>query len=712
MDINQKITEELGVKLWQVEAAVKLIDEGNTIPFIARYRKEATGTLDDEQLRKLYERLVYLRNLEEKKEQVLASIEEQGKLTEELKKQILEAQTQVVVEDLYRPYRPKRRTRATIAKEKGLEPLANTILLQMTKKTLEEEASAYIDQEKEVNTWQEALQGAGDILAETISDDANYRIRIRSLTQKEGKIVTEAKDEKAASVYEMYYQYEEPVTKMAGYRVLAINRGEKEKFLTVKLEAPEDRILGYLRKQIMVRENPQTSEFLEKVIEDSYRRLIAPAVEREIRNALTEQAEDGAIQVFGKNLETLDMKAMSADARRALDNVGMSIDEYTLVAGLPVGYMQFVEIARELDKKNIKLIVLDEPTAVLTEKEAEQFLECVKKVAEKGIAFIFISHKLDEVKRYTHHTFVLRDGEMVGDYDTAELSTIKMSELMVGRKVEILNRDITEESADENQKACLELEHFGVSMPGEVARDITFSVKKGEIFGIGGLAGHGKISIANGIMGLYPSKGSVKIHGKTMNVAKTNDTLNEGIAFVSEDRRGVGLMLDESIELNISIAALKTKNRFITKKFGIPFYDKKGAIEYAKKMIEELDIRCTGYAQPVKSLSGGNQQKVCIARALTLEPDILFVSEPTRGIDIGAKKMILDSLLKLNKEKGVTVIITSSELAELRSVCNRIAIITEGKVAGILRSDEDDYKFGLLMSGSKVEDAKKEAEKE
>ena len=305
MNINQRLAEELKIELWQVEAAVKLIDEGNTIPFISRYRKEVTGSLNDEVLRKLSERLTYLRNLEDKKKQVLASIEEQGKLTDELREKIQAAETLVVVEDLYRP---KRRTRATIAKEKGLEPLANTILLQMTKKTLEEEASAYIDPEKEVNTWQEALQGAGDILAETISDDANYRIRIRSLTQKEGKIVTEAKDEKAASVYEMYYQYEEPVAKMAGYRVLAINRGEKEKFLTVKLEAPEDRILGYLRKQIMVRENPQTSEFLEKVIEDSYRRLIAPAVEREIRNALTEKAEDGAIQVFGKNMEQLLMQ--------------------------------------------------------------------------------------------------------------------------------------------------------------------------------------------------------------------------------------------------------------------------------------------------------------------------------------------------------------------------------------------------------------------
>ena len=270
-----------------------------------------------------------------------------------------------------------------------------------------------------------------------------------------------------------------------------------------------------------------------------------------------------------------------------------------------------------------------------------------------------------------------------------------------------MNREMGHE--EENEEVCLEFYHFGVSMPGEVARDVSFQVKKGEIFWIGGLAGHGKISIANGVMGLYPSKGEVKVHGRVLDVTKTKDTLDDGIAFVSEDRRGVGLMLDESIELNIAIAALKTKDKFIVKKFGIPFYDKKGAIEYAKKMIKDLDIRCTGHAQPVKSLSGGNQQKVCIARALTLEPDILFVSEPTRGIDIGAKKMILDSLMKLNKEKGVTVIITSSELAELRSVCNRIAIVTEGRIAGILRSDDKDYKFGLLMSGSKLVDADEEA---
>ena len=308
MDIIKKIASELEVQAWQVEAAVKLIDEGNTIPFIARYRKEATGTLDDEQLRKLHERLVYLRNLEEKKQQVLASIEDQGKLTEELKKKILEAQTQVLVEDLYRPYRPKRRTRATIAKEKGLEGLANIILLQMTKKPLEEEAKAYLNEEKEVCTVQDAINGAKDILAESISDEAAYRTRIREMTEKEGVLTAEAKDEKAESVYEMYYHFQEPVSKLAGHRVLALNRGEKEKILNVKLEAPEERILRYLEKQIIKKENPNTTDILKEVAEDSYRRLIAPAIEREIRNALTEKAEEGAINVFGKNLQQLLMQ--------------------------------------------------------------------------------------------------------------------------------------------------------------------------------------------------------------------------------------------------------------------------------------------------------------------------------------------------------------------------------------------------------------------
>lgn len=308
MDIIKRLTEELGVQRWQVEAAVKLIDEGNTIPFISRYRKEATGSLNDEELRNLNERLSYLRGLKDKKNQVLGSIEEQGKLTEELKAQILAVETLVAVEDLYRPYRPKRRTRATMAKEKGLEGLADLIRLQMTKKPLEEEAQAWISEEKGVLTAEEAIAGAGDILAEAISDEADYRTYIRKLTFDEGQLLSEAKDEKAETVYEMYYHFEEPVKKAAGHRILALNRGEAEKALTVRIEAPEERILRYLEKKVIVRENPFTTPVLKAVIADSYQRLIAPSIEREIRNELTEKAEDGAIRVFGKNLEQLLMQ--------------------------------------------------------------------------------------------------------------------------------------------------------------------------------------------------------------------------------------------------------------------------------------------------------------------------------------------------------------------------------------------------------------------
>lgn len=308
MDIIAKISEELGIKKQQTEAAVKLIDEGNTIPFIARYRKEVTGALGDETLRNLFERLGYLRNLEERKETVLASIREQGALTEELVAQLAAAETMVVVEDLYRPYKPKRRTRATIAKENGLEPLADIISLQVIKTPLAEEAEKFIDADKGVMTADDAIAGAKDILAERISDGADYRSRIREMTMKKGRMVSAAKDEKAESVYEMYYAFDEPVAKLAGHRILALNRGENEKFLTVRVEAPEDEVLRYLERQVIVRDNPQTAGVLKEVVSDAYDRLIAPAIEREIRSELTERAEDGAVRVFGKNLEQLLMQ--------------------------------------------------------------------------------------------------------------------------------------------------------------------------------------------------------------------------------------------------------------------------------------------------------------------------------------------------------------------------------------------------------------------
>ena len=308
MDILQVIADELQIKKGQVEKSVELIDEGATIPFIARYRKEVTGSLNDEQLRALSERLVYLRNLEEKKASVLATIEEQGKLTDELKKQIEAVMTMVALEDLYRPYRPKRRTRATIAKEKGLEPLAEILRAQATTRTIEEEATAFVDAEKGVESVQDAIDGAKDILAEVYADDADYRTKLRAMTKESGSLVAKAKDEEADSVYEMYYDFSEPIKKLVGHRILAINRGEAEKFLTVKIEAPRQEILLWLVKQIIGNMKHDSASYLYEAITDSYDRLIAPSIEREIRNELTEKAEEGAIGVFGKNLHQLLMQ--------------------------------------------------------------------------------------------------------------------------------------------------------------------------------------------------------------------------------------------------------------------------------------------------------------------------------------------------------------------------------------------------------------------
>ncbi|WP_069151340.1 Tex family protein [Eisenbergiella tayi] len=404
MDIIRKLTEELKVERWQVEAAVKLIDEGNTIPFISRYRKEVTGSLNDEQLRDLFERLNYLRNLEEKKEQVLASIEEQGKLDEELKAKILAAETLVVVEDLYRPFRPKRRTRASVAKEKGLDGLAGFILAQETGESLEKEAEKYVSEEKGVESAADALQGAKDIIAEAISDEADYRIYIRNITFEEGKIISTAKDEKAASVYEMYYSYEEPVKKAAGHRILALNRGEKEKFLTVKIEAPEERILRFLEKKVITKENPITGPVLQEVAADSYNRLIAPAIEREIRNDLTEKAEDGAISVFGKNLEQLLMQppiagkvvlgwdpAFRTGCKLAVvDATGKVLDTKVIYPTAPQNKVEEAkaELKRLIKKYGISLISVGNGTA---SRESEQIIVDLIKELDVPVQYIIVN---------------------------------------------------------------------------------------------------------------------------------------------------------------------------------------------------------------------------------------------------------------------------------------------------------------------------------
>lgn len=404
MDIILKLSEELGIKKSQAEAAVKLIDEGNTIPFIARYRKEVTGSLNDEVLRNLYERLTYLRNLEERKETVLNSIEEQGKLTEELKAQILAAETMVAVEDLYRPYKPKRRTRATIAKEKGLEPLANVILLQMLNTPLEAEAEQYINPEKEVNSAEEAIAGAKDIIAEAVSDEADYRTKIRDLTMKKGRVTSTAKDPEAESVYEMYYEFDEPVNKLAGHRVLALNRGENEKILTVKVEAPEEDILRFLEKKVITRDNPYTTPVLKEVVADAYDRLIAPAIEREVRSSLTEMAEDGAIRVFGKNLEQLLMQppiagqvvlgwdpAFRTGCKLAVvDPTGKVLDTTVIYPTAPQNKVEEAKavLKKLIAKYHITLISLGNGTA---SRESEQVIVDLLKEIPVKVQYIIVN---------------------------------------------------------------------------------------------------------------------------------------------------------------------------------------------------------------------------------------------------------------------------------------------------------------------------------
>lgn len=404
IDIEAKLSSELGVEKWQVTAAVQLIDEDNTIPFIARYRKEKTGALNDEVLRKLYERLIYLRNLEDKKQQVIATIRDQGKMTDALLKQIEEAQTQVVVDDLYRPYRPKRRTRAMIAKEKGLEKLAAAVMAQNLGHPVEEEAADYVSEEKGVADVKEALEGASDILAESIADTAAYRMWIRQQFEKEGRLVSEAKDDKEKSVYEMYYHFAEPVSKIAGHRVLAINRAEKEKMVNVTIEVPEEKLIGWLKRQVVHQKNPYTTEMLEAAAEDSYRRLIAPAVEREVRNALTEKAEEGAMTVFGKNLQQLLMQppikgqtvlgwdpAFRTGCKLAVvDPTGKVLDTVVIYPTEPQKKIdQAKEVLRKLVRKyGITLISLGNGTA---SRESEQVIvDFLKEIPEK-VAYVIVS---------------------------------------------------------------------------------------------------------------------------------------------------------------------------------------------------------------------------------------------------------------------------------------------------------------------------------
>ena len=404
-------------------------------------------------------------------------------------------------------------------------------------------------------------------------------------------------------------------------------------------------------------------------------------------------------RVFGKRVRTMDIRQMNSDARNALDRLDMGIEEFTLMRGLPIGYMQFIEIAREIDKTNVKLLVLDEPTAVLAESEAENLMKAMRNLAREGIAIIFISHRLTEIKSVADRVTILRDGEQVVTRNVSELSTEQIAELMIGRRV-TMNR-ASEADRRIGGDVILEIKDLRVSMPGERVKGVNLTVRRGEILGIGGLAGQGKLGIANGVMGIYPARGEVTFDGKPLQLNRTKQALESAIGFVSEDRKGVGLLLDESIENNIVFTDMQIHKNFLNKMGPFSFQDGKSISAHAQRMINDLDIRCTSEKQQAGRLSGGNQQKVCIARALTQKPKLLFVSEPTRGIDIGAKKLILDLLLKLCKEQGMTIVMTSSELVELCGVCDKIAIICEGRVIGVLPPNAPPLEFGLMMSGIK-----------
>jgi simple sugar transport system ATP-binding protein len=405
-----------------------------------------------------------------------------------------------------------------------------------------------------------------------------------------------------------------------------------------------------------------------------------------------------ASRIFGRKLETLNLPLMRSDSRAALDRVGLTVDEWLPMAGMPVGHMQFVEIAREVDKKKTRLLIFDEPTAVLTESEAARLLEVMRSLAREGHAILFITHRLDEVLAVADEITVLRDGEIVARLDPRATTVGQIAEKMVGRPAAVVKHAASSRRAGTPK---LEVRDLSVEMPGETVESVTLDLQPGEVLGLAGLAGHGKVGIANGLMGLCPARGTVLKDGKPFALNDARSAIRDRLAFVSEDRRGAGILPDESIEHNIAITAIEAQNRFLSPGpiGALRLVDGAAVRKHARQMITALDIRCTGPRQQVRRLSGGNQQKVCLARAMTLEPDTLLVSEPTRGIDVGAKERVLEILRSLNRERGMTLLVTSSELAELRAICDRIAIIYHGRVAAVLLPDASDQEFGLAMAG-------------
>lgn len=417
-------------------------------------------------------------------------------------------------------------------------------------------------------------------------------------------------------------------------------------------------------------------------------------------------------QIFGSKLETIDTKANLTLSGKSLDTLGVDINPAAMTSEMPVGHKQFIEIAREMTRKDVKLLIMDEPTAVLTESEADVLMDALKRISKSGIAVIFISHRLREVLKVCDDIVILRDGVLIEHKKADEMTMEEIAGKMVGKMDEKRNKQKEElqKLAMEHKRAAEDLDDedvmvidkLWVDMPGEQVYDVSLNVKKGEILGIAGLAGQGKLGIPNGILGTYPVGGKVTFKGEELKLGNTLEILKKGIAFVSEDRRGVGLLLDEPIYWNISFNAMQVQNKYIKKILGLKFRDETAMKKVADQYIDTLAIKTTGNSQKAQNLSGGNQQKVCLAKAFAMQPELLFVSEPTRGIDIGAKELVLNAIKKTNIEDNTTVIMVSSELGELRSICDRIAVICDGKIAGILSPDDSEANFGLLMSGEKI----------
>ena len=714
MDINKSLAKEFAVQLWQIEATVKLIDEGNTIPFIARYRKEATGALNDEVLRKLYERLNYLRNLEEKKAQVIAAIEEQGKLTEELRKQIQAAETLVVVEDLYRPYRPKRRTRAMIAKEKGLEPLANIIRLQMINHSVEEEAKAFLDGEKGVHTAEEALAGAMDILAEAVSDEPSYRMRIRSMTMKEGKIVSAAKDREAQSVYEMYYDYEETISRVAGHRTLALNRGEKEKFLTVKVEAPQEKILQYLERQMITRENPYTAPILKAAVEDSYKRLIAPAIEREIRNDMTEKAEEGAISVFGKNLEQLLMQppiegktvlgwdpAFRTGCKLAVvDATGKVLDTKVIYPTAPTNETKIraakETVKRLIRKYGITLISLGNGTA---SRESEQIIVELLGEMKEPVQYVIVN----EAGASVYSASKLATEEFP-DFDVAQRSAVSIARRIQDPLAELVKIDpksigVGQYQHDMNQKK------LGETLGGVVedcVNKVGVDLNTASASLMEYISGISK-AIAKNIVAYREENGRFTNRRQLLKVAKLGPKAFEQCAGFMRIQGGQNPLDSTSVHPESYEAA-----ELLLKKLGYATEDLKGEklngiskkIRDNKKMAGELGIGEMTLREIVKELEKpGRDPREEMPKPI-LRSDVLDMKDLTPGMALkGTVRNVIDFGAFVDIGVHQDGLVHISELTDKKFVKHPLEVVSVGDIVDVkvLSVDVKKKRIALTM---------------